>query len=326
MTHDLLQSDITLATKLIGDGCPDEEILKALTSRGVPQASAAKALEELRSGKKPVAQSPLPMEMTLARRQRSQRTGHESKRGASVLVPEPEPRRHRERTSHRSMPGKNTSRVVLIVTASLVVLGVIVSGIALLERSRSGSGAPDVSQAGGAKAKQQQSASPVSAGTAAGNPGNASVPLALELQPDGLHIGGSLVSGSNVLSAMKRLAGAPTRTNQVATAGTVVYAYDHHGVLVYSQSAGRTNHIVLDCEATGGANGTTSPFVGTLRVEDQVVGPELDSQTLAGNKKLRLSNGKSGSTIWGGHYHGLEVVFAYLKTPQRPSLIEIDLK
>ena len=99
-----------------------------------------------------------------------------------------------------------------------------------------------------------------------------------------------------------------------------------HGLLIYSQPGGRTNHIVLDCEATGGANGTTSPFAGTLKVEDQVIGPDTDSQTLAGIKNLGLDNRKSGSSIWGGHYHSLGLIFAYLKSPEHPSLIEIDLK
>jgi hypothetical protein len=156
-------------------------------------------------------------------------------------------------------------------------------------------------------------------------PNSKSVPLVLELQPDGLHIGASLVGGSNLLPAIANVLGAPTRTNQAASAGTVIYAYDDHGLLIYSQPGGRTNQIVLDCEATGGANGTTSPFAGMLKVEDQVIGPGTDSQTLACVKNLGLDNRKSGSTIWGGHYHSLGLIFAYLRSPDRPSLIEIDL-
>ncbi|MCX6911483.1 MAG: hypothetical protein NT167_00175, partial [Verrucomicrobia bacterium] len=157
-------------------------------------------------------------------------------------------------------------------------------------------------------------------------PNGKSAPLVLELQPDGLHIGGSLVGGSNLLPAIASVLGAPTRTHQAALAGTVIYAYDDHGLLIYSQPGGRANHVVLDCEATGGANGTTSPFAGTLKVEGQVIGPDTDSQSLAGITKLGLDNRKRGSTIWGGHYHGLGLIFAYLRSPERPSLIEIDLK
>ena len=53
---------------------------------------------------------------------------------------------------------------------------------------------------------------------------------------------------------------------------------------------------------------------------------DTDSQTLAGIKKLGLGRPTSGGTIWGGRYNTLGLVFAYLKSPRRPSLIEIDLK
>jgi hypothetical protein len=196
----------------------------------------------------------------------------------------------------------------------------------LLKRGPSGSVALGNTQAKPATTKQAV-AQPLAAPTAARlAPYGKSVPLVLELQPDGLHIGGSLVTGSNLLPALAKVLGAPTRTNQAGTAGTIIYAYDDHGLLIYSQAGGRTNHIVLDCEATGGANGTASPFAGTLKVEDQVIGPDTDSQTLAGIKALGLDNRKSGNSIWGGHYHSLGLIFAYLKSPEHPSLIEIDLK
>jgi hypothetical protein len=148
----------------------------------------------------------------------------------------------------------------------------------------------------------------------------------LELRPAGLHIGGSLVTGGNVLLTVANVLGVPTRTNQVGQTGTVIYAYDHHGLLIYSQPGGGTNSIVLDCEATGGANGTTSPFVGTIKVEDQVIGPDTDAQTLTGIKQLGLGSPRTGGSVWGGRYHNLELVFAYLKSPRHLSLIEIDLK
>jgi hypothetical protein len=173
------------------------------------------------------------------------------------------------------------------------------------------------------QAVAQQLATPTAARLA---PNGKSSPLVLELQPDGLHIGGNLVGGSNLLPAIANVLGAPTRTNQVAAAGTIIYAYDDHGLLIYSQPGGRTNHVVLDCEATGGANGTTSPFAGTLKVEDQVIGPDTDSETLAGFKNLGFDNRKVGNTIWGGHYHSLGLIFAYLRSPEHPSLIEIDLQ
>ena len=50
MTHDILHSDITLATRLMGDHRPDQEIILALVQRGVDPAKAAKLLDDLRSG------------------------------------------------------------------------------------------------------------------------------------------------------------------------------------------------------------------------------------------------------------------------------------
>ena len=116
-----------------------------------------------------------------------------------------------------------------------------------------------------------------------------------------MHIGGSVVTRDNPLPAVVGVLGAPSRTNLLAGTGATVYAYDRQGVLVYVQPPGRTNSIMLDCDATGGANGTTSAFTGTLKVEDQLISPDTDAKTLAGFKQLGLSSSKSDGSIWGGH-------------------------
>ena len=213
-----------------------------------------------------------------------------------------------------------------MVVASLLVLVIAALGIVLLKRSTSRSHVSDEPQTKTSITKPPETRQSAPATAARVGRDSTSAPLVLELQPDGLRIGGSLVTGGNLLSAVANLLGAATRTNQAAPAGTVIYAYDLHGLLIYSQPDGRTNHIVLDCEATGAPNGTTSPFAGTLRVEDQVIGPDTDSQTLAGIKKLGMNKPKSDGTVWGGRYHSLGLVFAYPKASRRPSLIEIDLK
>jgi hypothetical protein len=324
MTHDILQSDIILATRLIGDQRPDEEILQALAHRGVDRAKAAKLLDDLHSGRKPEAQSALSSEMTMPRRSRSKTAAREAGAGASNHSQQPRPAPGPKRQS--ASPGGRNAALTKVVAASVLVLAIATVGVILFKRAHSGQNAPDEPQTKPAITKQAEARPPAPAKAARAAGSSTSAPLVLELQPDGLHIGGSLVTGGNLLTATANLLGAPTRTNQAASAGTVIYAYDHHGLLIYSQPGGRTNHIVLDCEATGGANGTTSPFAGTLRVEDQVIGPDTDSQTLAGIKKLGLGSPTSGGTIWGGRYNTLGLVFAYLKSPRRPSLIEIDLK
>jgi hypothetical protein len=325
MTHDIVQSDIALATRLIGNQRSDQEILQALANRGVDPLQAAKLLDDLHSGRKPEVRTSLPLEMTMTRRSRPRSSARPTDKGSSnrsqepARRPEPPPQRPVPSTRRNVVLGK-------IATASFLVLAVAAVGHALLKRGPSGSVALGRTQAKPAITKQttaRQLATPTATRVA---PNGKSSPLVLELQPDGLHIGGSLVSGSNLLTAFAQVLGAPTRTNQAAPAGAVIYAYDDHGLLIYSQPGGRTNHIVLDCEATGGANGTISPFVGMLKVEDQVIGPDTDSQTLAGFKNLGLDNRKSGSKIWGGHYHRLGLIFAYLRSPEQPSLIEIDLK
>ena len=213
-----------------------------------------------------------------------------------------------------------------VATAGFLIVAVAAVGNALLKRGPSGSVA-----VGGTQAKptvtKPATARPLASATATrGATNGKSEPLVLELQPDGLHIGGSLVSGSTLLPALANVLGAPTRTNQAAPAGTVIYAYDDQGLLIYSRPGGRANRIVLDCEATGGATGTISTFAGTIKVEDQAIGADTDSQTLAGFTKLGLENLKGGGTTWIGHYHSLGLIFAYLRSPERPSLIEIDLK
>jgi hypothetical protein len=329
MTHDILPTDIALAVKLVEEQRPDAEILEALAYRSVDPAKAAKVLDDLRHGRKPVADSPLPREMTMTRRPRTKKPGHESRDDDAPRSAEPDAPRERRSpaASGRRIPG-----LVKIAVASLLVLVIAAVAIVLSRRSNSESNAAVAPQVGSSGARQQQ-VRPPAPGTAVGAardnksiPVDKSIPVVLELQPDGLHFGGKLVTGDNLLSIVVDVLGAATRTNQAAPAGQVIYAYDRQGLLIYSQPGGLTNHIVLDCDAIGGPNGTTSPFAGTLKVEDQVIGPDTDSKTLASMKKLAIDSPKDGGTIWGGHYNSLGLIFAYLKSPQHPSLIEIDLK
>jgi hypothetical protein len=172
----------------------------------------------------------------------------------------------------------------------------------------------------------RDAAAPAATAVAPATAATSPAALLLELQPEGLRIAGKLVGRETLLPALRDLLGSPDRTNQVAQTGVMIYAYDRRGLLVYSQPGGGTNSIVLDCEATGGDNGTTSPFVGTVQIEDHVIRPDTDARTLTGIKQLGLGSPRTGGSVWGGRYHNLELVFAYLKSPRRLSLIEIDLK
>jgi hypothetical protein len=154
----------------------------------------------------------------------------------------------------------------------------------------------------------------------------APAPLLLELQPDGLQLGGKLVTRETLLPVLRDLLGAPSRTNEIAQTGVTIYAYDRQGLLVYAQPGGGTNSLVLDCDATGGVNGTTSPFAGSLQLEGQQIRPAMNSEELVAIKGFNLKDSGSTGSVWNGRYHGLGLVFAYLKAPGRLSLITIDLK
>jgi hypothetical protein len=178
--------------------------------------------------------------------------------------------------------------------------------------------------AGTAKAKASYGSAP--AGRESQGPTASPDRLVFDLTSDGLHIGSRLLTRGNALKTISEILGAPTRTPQGAEPDTVIHAYDTHGLLIYSHQRAGNESIVLDCEASGGNNGTTTPFTGSLRIEGQVIRAETDAQALAAIEKLGLKDPGPDGRIMSGKYNGLDLVFAYLKTPQRLSLIEIDLK
>ncbi len=323
MTHDLLQSDIELAMRLMTDGRADDQIITALVQRRLDPAKAARLMDDLRNGRKVIAQPALPPEFTL-RRSRSKRAERETRPSSPPRSVKSQPRP--EPSPASAATGRKRPPVVWVVTAILLFLAIVVIGSILFLHYQPGSG-PARAQAPGAPGTSVEPASRVSAvGTA--NPSRDASPaaLALDLRPDGLRIRGQLVTRDNLLATVVSLFGLPDRTNQLRQTGTLIYAYDHHGLLIYSQPAGGTNSLVLDCDAIGGTNGTTSPFTGTLAVEDYVIDPNTDSQALVVMKQLGLGAPKASGPIWNGRYKDVGLVFAYLKSLRRPSLIQLDLK
>ena len=324
MTHDILRSDIDLATRLRDDQRPDHEIISALVHRGVDPGKAAQLVDDLRKGIKPTPQSSIPMEMTLPRRSRAKNVPP----GKEPAQPSRSARTgsRREPPARPTVSGRRNSAGFWLKAAIFAGLVIAAGSVILIQFQKASTVAPEV--------QPPKAAMPKGHGALGGTPVTAAAtgqqispaPLVLELLPDGLHLGGSLVTGANVLTAVANLLGIPTRTNQVQQTDTVIYAYDQQGLLIYCQKGGGTNRIVLDCDASGGDNGTTSPFVGALKVEDQVISPGTDSQTLAAIKCLGLTRPGTSDTILGGRYNGLDLVFAYLNSPQRLSFIAIDLK
>ena len=56
MIHEVLQSDVEVARRLISSGHPDPEIVVALTSRGIEPAKATQLLDDLHHGRRPAVQ------------------------------------------------------------------------------------------------------------------------------------------------------------------------------------------------------------------------------------------------------------------------------
>jgi hypothetical protein len=324
MTHDILQSDIELAIRLRSEQYPDEQIIQALTQRRVDPVKAAQLLDDLRNGRDVKSQSSLPQELGFARRSRSRSGARRT--GGSPSFRSKEPDSQPERRTPQTSSRQKKSPTFWVVLASLVMLVLGLIGFALVKRAQAGSDATEEPTPKAASGKGDRVARENAPAAKSASKGLPSAPLALDLRPDGLHIGSTRVTPGTVLVAVANSLGTPTRTNRVGQTGTVIYAYDQHGLLIYSQPGGGTNSIILDCEANGGTHGTTSPFAGNLTVEGKVIRADTDPQTLTAIKPLALGHPGADSSIWGGRYNDLQLVFAYLKSPRRLSLIEIDLK
>ena len=347
MTHDILQSDIELATRLRDEQRPDEQIISALVHRGIDPAKAAQLVDDLRNRRRPSVQAQLPAEFSLPRRSKPRSAAQENQNGQPPRSSPPPPRNQppaRPATrdpkkapasaaipvvppppARPAEPGRKSSLLSWLMGAVPVVLATLAISVFVYQRYHVRT------QPGEATGPKAASKMPVGVSgkaplKASAIPAGEPASLVLELQPDGLHIGGSLVTAENVLPVMAKVLGAPTRMDAVGPSGTTVYAYDQHGLLIYEQKPGGTNSVVLDFEASGGNNGTTAPFAGALRIEDQVIGPDTDVQALRAIKSLGLKHPGTSDSIWGGRYYNLDLVFAYLRSPRHLSLIEIDLR
>lgn len=324
MTHDILQSDIELATRLRDDHRSDDEIILALVHRGVDPGPAAQLVDDLRNGRKAAPPSTAHLEFTPARRSRarsaSRGTGPHQPAHSSPAEPRREP------PARPPVEDRKHPAAWWRMAAVLIGLAVLGAGIILFQRSHANPQPQEERPPKTAMPTGDSAPLKVPPSAAAASRNASLTPLALELLPDGLRLGGNLVTQDNVLPTVTSLLGVPTRTNRISETDTMIYAFDHQGLLLYSQKSGATNRIILDCEATGGIHGATSPFTGTLTIDGQVIRAGTDSRTLTAIKQLELKHTGGHSGIWGGRYRNLELVFAYLESPQRLSLIEIDLK
>jgi hypothetical protein len=311
MTKAILQTDIELARSLIASDRPDDEVALALTRRGIEPATAARLVGDLRNGRR--VQPDMPAQEWVGGHRASRRRKAEAPTQPSAK-PAETPRSDHKR-SHRSGKDDPQSKGVVWFIGGVLAC-VLIAGAILYKNHRHNDAATSLPQP---SAKLPETALKADAKSPNGPP-------VLELQADGLHLGGTLLTRDGAGSSVAKLLGTPTRTNQVNGSSRLIYAYDQHGILVYADKSAATDSIVLDFEGMGGTNGTGSPFLGTLKIDNQAIKGDTDSKTLTGIKELGLKDPGADGGIFGGQYNGLEVIFAYLKTPQRLSLVEITLK
>jgi hypothetical protein len=313
MTNDILQSDIDLARRLLDASRPSEEIVAALAYRGIDGSRATQLIADLQAGKtvepdRPIAINlpPRTIEETAPAAQKPTRKSAQA-----------ESTDERQETGSRRRKANAFPWFTIIALASAAICVVV---FVLLSR-KSHSVDQGLSQASDKSITESGTSKQQAAGR-----GLDAKAISVEVEPEGLRLCGNSVARENFLPAIFKILGPSARTNQVEKADRVIYAYDACGVLVYAPKKAGHYSIVLDFDASGGAAGTKSPFVGTFKINNQEVRPNTDAASLGAIKALGLQAPKSASGIFHAQYGSVELVFGYLKTPERLSLIEIDFK
>jgi hypothetical protein len=309
MTHDVLQSDIDLACKLSDARNPTSEIITALTCRGIDSSRAARLVADIQDGK--TVEPDRPITINLA-----------GKTSKEIITPPAQPKRQdspahssttRRRNQSRERKADASHWFMILALASAAVC---VTGFVLVSRkshARSSEASPPTNQSVSNKGRNS-------------NRELDPKDISLEIQQDGLRLCNNAVHREDFLSAILKILGAPSRTNQVEKLDHVIYAYDSYGLLVYSPRNSGNCSVVLDFEATDAAAGTKNPFVGAFKINNYLVHAATDAASLALIRGLALEPPKSSSGIFRAQFGGLELVFGYFKTPERLSLAEIDFK
>jgi hypothetical protein len=310
MTHKILQSDIDLARKQLESKRPETEIITVLTRRGIEAAKAIVLVHELRCGRRV---APEIDRVPYIRPGPSGETPQNpSAGGVNPLTQPAEPSRApvAQKRQDRKSAGRPWTWALMFLTA--------VGGLALAYYFY-GSRWRASGQASGLTQIVQAHSQPDKMDVVAPGP-------QLELRADGLYLGRDLVARTNARSVLGNAFGPATRTNQVERPSKIIYAYDRHGLLVYSKPGGGDENIVFDFEALGGTHGTEQPFTGMLKVEEAMIRGDTDAVRLRAIKPLGLNPSEPDGYILASHSSAVELVFTYRKGLQRLSSIEIDLK
>ncbi len=315
MTHDVLQSDIDLARRLLETRRPASEIVTALTYRGVNSDRATQLVSDIESGKTVEPDRPITIHLP-------------GEATAPIIVPASaserksiSPKTSNRRAGKRSRNSKTDAFpwAMLIAMASAVVC---IGAFAIINHKTHG----DSAERGHFEAADKSVSVPDAADRHKLLGGPQPKDISLEIQKDGFRLCNKSVAREDFLNVMFKILGSPSRTNQIENVERVIYAYDAYGILLYSPRNSGNCSVVLDFEATGGAAGTKNAFVGTLKVCDRALCATTDAASLALIRELGLEPAKSASGIFRAQFEGFELVFAYFERPDRLSLAEIDFK
>ena len=134
MTHDILQTDIDLATKLKDDQHPDEDIVLALVRRGITQAKAAQLVDDLRHNRMASIQSAIPAEFALGQRPALRRAAAQTEQ--SSPKPSPQTASPREQPVRPPSRPRKKSPASWWAAAALVALVIVVVALVLYRRHR----------------------------------------------------------------------------------------------------------------------------------------------------------------------------------------------
>jgi|KBSMisStaDraftv2_1062788.scaffolds.fasta_scaffold116568_1 hypothetical protein len=312
MTNDILQSDIDLARKLLGDRRPTDEIVAALAYRGVTASRAAQLVADLQAGRTVEPDRPISINLPPKATEETTPAGPKPSRMSAPADLRSEGRESRSR--QRKANGFPWFTIIALTAAAVCVAIFVV-----LSRKAHSNVSVDQStpQSDQSSADSDRNKRP---------PGLDAKAISVEVEPEGLRLCGNSVGRENFLPAIFKTLGTPTRTNHAEKADQVVYAYDSCGLLVYAPKNAGNYSIVLHFDASDGDAGTKKPFAGTFKFNKEAVRPNTDAASLGSIKELGLQGPKSASGIFQAHCGTLDLVFGYLKTPERLSLIEIDFK
>jgi hypothetical protein len=330
MTHDILQTDIELAKELIASNRPADEVARALNRRGIQLPTATQLVDDLSNGRPVRPQMAAPEFVAAGRGSRRRHStppqsqgerSHPSDSRSSRTRPSPAP------SSRRKEASDSKSSPLVWFAAGIFGFLVLTGGVIAFkhgQRSRPESQNQKPRNERPPDMEANARVLPASAGAnltpAQNRPSRAT--LSMEVRADGLYLSGTLLTKEQAWGNVTKVFGYPNRTNQCVAGDKQVFAYDQLGILLYGKCPVETESIVVDFDGSGGTNGTSKPFLGSLQVAGYSIRAYTDSASITRELKLQP---KPDSLIISAEYRGTDVIFSY-DSPEKLSIVEIGLK